>query len=225
MVGIFGNRGYTPFLPVQDEYGGVARPMGILSGEQAPTPQSQGGGIFSTSPNYEPSASDKFDIITSGLQDILASWRPQSFKGGNLDATLKKSRLHGALAKALADPNKPDWSAFRNELLANADDVGDVATAVAFGKPELKSAGNDLLSIDTLTGSVSPLYKGTPDLKIAGGMVSRDGGATWTPIPGYAQQQGQISDARAAGVARHRVGGGGSGGGVPGLGAGWRIKQ
>lgn len=161
MVGIFGNRGVTPFAPVQDEYGMAPVPLGMLPSNRTvaqPQPQEQqsGGGIFGNLFNLPESGDDGYSaanraqLFFANLRDVAESFDGNRTQYGALaqqqvDSEVKRqqnARLKQAVKGAMRPDGSVDWSVVRNAMIKYGDDP---TAAFKIGQDDYDVAGNSII--------------------------------------------------------------------------------
>lgn len=203
----------TPVLSPQ--YRSAQDPYGILSGNVGQQPQQPSTmGTPQPSPTSMPSSwQNGLGLFGSTLRDVGANLggKPQDanniseFQNHVIGMNVLRQRQQAISDFANAKTPQEKQAAALKLWSIDPQSAAGLATSLKVGQPELRdmAPGSNLAVIDPSTGLPTNIIKGTPKVITSQGMQSMDGGQTWQQIPGYSEQQGSISDARAAGRAAH----------------------
>lgn len=142
--------------------------------------------------------SDAFDSLQGRSGDLTQQMAKQYAQDyTKQSAERRKAAVNQAISAAYA---KGDTNGVRQAILqADPADVAHIMQAMSFGQPKIQDIGGAGYSTDPFTGDLSKVVAAKPKAPlISNGMQSSDNGATWSPIPGYVDQQHAIAVGRRA---------------------------
>jgi hypothetical protein len=116
------------------------------------------------------SGSQKASILFAGLRDMVNSFAGRSSnyldqQGDSIYRNNQRDTQKALAAKIQAAYAKGDWDGVRSAIIeggGNGMDMSHITSALKIGQPEIKAAGENVLSIDPLSGAVSTVYQGRP---------------------------------------------------------------
>jgi hypothetical protein len=136
------------------------------------------------------SGSQKTSLLFAGLRDMANSFagngsnylsqQGDQFYKQNQRAAQKAANTKIQQAYATGDMNKVRAAII--EAAGAGSDISHITDAFKVGRPDVRSAGNSIVSIDPLSGNVDPLY--TAPRTPPAGYDNAPGGNGLTPIPG-----------------------------------------
>lgn len=168
------------------------------------------GGLINYTPKEGQSDADRMKLAGATLKDVANSLNGNDSNdvAEEQAAQLKQrqqqraqdamTRVQQALANANGDPNATR-AALVQAALAGVD-TGAVQSAMAYGKPSLKSfnRADNVYAVGSDGLPVGVLQRGAVDPKITGGVAYDPVSGTSKAIPGWMQQQMALANAKAA---------------------------